>query len=499
MVALRSHPKYHSRVAIPLAVCTICLALAALTLLVPSAPTTDPWGWIVWGRELAHFKLNTDIHGTPSWKPLPVLVTAPLSLLGTAAPTLWVWLSRAAALLGLVMGFRVAARLVGNRGAAARWGAGALAVFGLFLSSGWVRAFSHAYTEPLAIALLLGAIDRHLAGRPRQALILGALVCGTRPEAFPLVALYGALLWRRKEAGLGLVAATLVAVPASWLIPDWIGSGDPFHGSTVAHDLLTTTPQDLWAAVRIAPIPLAVAAILAAVHAAKIRDWTFVALALSAGVWAGLLRLMIALGYPPSDRFFFLPAVIVCVLGAAGLVRLALAPRVRLLTAALTVAVLGLAAWSFGGRLQGAVDGARDAAARARTESELSRAITLAGGAGVSSCGVATLPNPFRWLRGVIAWRLGLPLGEIYGLTAEGAPRTTVGLIRGSRGDVAGETVLVTVPRKATVMFLPYAKNHVHFTDRPGRPQPVRVGTSGHWSVYANAVPRCRHALTRTR
>src|SRR5690348_4389011 len=27
------------------------LAIAALTLLLPSAPTYDPWSWIIWGRE----------------------------------------------------------------------------------------------------------------------------------------------------------------------------------------------------------------------------------------------------------------------------------------------------------------------------------------------------------------------------------------------------------------------------------------------------------------
>jgi hypothetical protein len=60
-----------------------CLALAAATLLIPSAPTTDPWGWIVWGREIVHLQFSTAIGGAPSWKPLPVLFTAPLSLVAT--------------------------------------------------------------------------------------------------------------------------------------------------------------------------------------------------------------------------------------------------------------------------------------------------------------------------------------------------------------------------------------------------------------------------------
>ena len=36
-----------------------CLALAALSLIFPSTPTYDPWAWIMWGREIAHFDLVT--------------------------------------------------------------------------------------------------------------------------------------------------------------------------------------------------------------------------------------------------------------------------------------------------------------------------------------------------------------------------------------------------------------------------------------------------------
>src|ERR671916_2551801 len=57
-----------------------CFAIAALTLLEPSAPTYDPWAWILWGREVMHLDLDT-VDG-PSWKPLPVMLTAPFSLLG---------------------------------------------------------------------------------------------------------------------------------------------------------------------------------------------------------------------------------------------------------------------------------------------------------------------------------------------------------------------------------------------------------------------------------
>ena len=63
-----------------------CFAIAALSLLETSAPTYDPWAWIIWGREIMHLDLDT-VSG-PSWKPLPVLFTAPFSLLGRLARAL---------------------------------------------------------------------------------------------------------------------------------------------------------------------------------------------------------------------------------------------------------------------------------------------------------------------------------------------------------------------------------------------------------------------------
>ena len=59
------------RVAAGWVVAAAVVSLAALSLLLPSAPTYDPWAWIIWGREITALDLNT-VDG-PSWKPLPVL------------------------------------------------------------------------------------------------------------------------------------------------------------------------------------------------------------------------------------------------------------------------------------------------------------------------------------------------------------------------------------------------------------------------------------------
>src|SRR5215213_507049 len=113
-----------------------CVALAALSLLLPSTPTYDPWAWIIWGREIVHLDLSTV--GGPSWKPLPVLFTIPFSLFGDdAAPVLWVWIARAGGLLAVALAFRLAWRLAGSAG----WGllAGAVAALALLTSTGYLR------------------------------------------------------------------------------------------------------------------------------------------------------------------------------------------------------------------------------------------------------------------------------------------------------------------------------------------------------------------------
>src|SRR3954447_24660569 len=103
-----------------------CFALAALSLILPSPPGKDPWAWIIWGREVAHFDLDT-MSGS-SWKPLPVLLTTPFSVFGDAAPQLWILVVRAGALLAVLFAVRVASRpaapAAGAAGAGVRQGRG---------------------------------------------------------------------------------------------------------------------------------------------------------------------------------------------------------------------------------------------------------------------------------------------------------------------------------------------------------------------------------------
>src|ERR687895_411768 len=160
-----------------------CVGLAALSLLLPSEPSYDPWAWLVWGREIVHLELDTE--GGPSWKPLPVALLAVVAPLGGDLPVaLWVVIARAGALL--------------------------------------------------AVALMLWAVERHLDGRRGHALALGALVCLLRPELFPFLAAYVLWLAWIEPGRRRVVAALLLAIPLAWVVPEWIGSGDPLDGGSQA-------------------------------------------------------------------------------------------------------------------------------------------------------------------------------------------------------------------------------------------------------------------------
>jgi len=186
----------------------IAVLAGAATLLLPATLGYDAWAWTVWGRELAHLDLATT--AGPSFKPLPVLALAPLSLLGAATPIVWMGLMRAAGVLSLLLAYRLGARLAGPL-------AGAVAALCLALSADLYRTALLGSAEPVLIALTLGAADRHLAGRRDWALVLIALAGLIRPEAWVLLGAYGVLVWLR-EPGLRPLAAAAVVLPVRRLV-----------------------------------------------------------------------------------------------------------------------------------------------------------------------------------------------------------------------------------------------------------------------------------------
>jgi hypothetical protein len=463
-----------------------CLLFAGLSLLVPSAPTTDPWGWIVWGREILHLDLSTVVPGAPSWKPLPVLLTTPLALTGAAAPTLWLLVARAGALGSLVVAGRLAHRLAGP------WAA-VLAIAGLLLSTHWLRDFAHGYSEPLAIGLLLAAVERHLSNRPRQAFALGALVALTRPEAWCVVVLYGILLWRRGELHPLLLALVSAAVPALWVVPDWIGSGDPLHAGAAARHVLPrgagATLHALGQAALLLPLPLTLAAVAGVVLALRRGERTVPWLVWVALAWAALLALMMFAGYPVTPRFFVLPASLVCVAGAAGAVYVVEAAAGR--RARIAVALLALAALTavVPRAVEMASEG-RETVRRANLESHLRTAVEGAR-AQLRSCRNTFIPGGLAWTKGAVAWELDLPLRRVRRFNTysedyihrlnrgESVPRLT------SRSSV---TVGAHHYRRF-VLLSPFGAARMRLDGRP-RARLETVASAGEWRADVLAGPR---------
>jgi hypothetical protein len=488
----------------------ICLSLAGLSLLEPSAPTTDPWGWILWGRELAHLHLSTNVGGAPSWKPLPVLVTTPLALTGAAAPALWLVVARAAGLASLVLAWRLAARLAGRAaGALAPRAAGALAAAGLVVTDRWLRGFEHGYTEPMVIALGLGAVEQELSGRRARAFALGSLAALARPEVWPLLALSGLRLALGRRRGRLLVAAAAVLVPALWVVPDWLGSGQLLHGSRVASEIEAGGPAAALAALghaaAAAPPVLAAAAALGAWAAfarareagARLAGDPFLFVSAGALALAGIVLAMMVLGWPAAPRFFDLSAALITVLGAAGLVLLVTAVEAPARAVAVAVAAAALIV-AAAPRAGGAAETVRAAEARARLETSLRAGLRRLDAASVRRCGRLALPIGMAWTKGPVAWELGFPLRSV---------RSVGDSVDGFVAELASEhpyaaperppasPVLVTT-RRVSAVLAPFGGAPLEDATHGDRPLAADV-LGGRWELaVSRGGPGCR-ALER--
>ena len=320
-----------------------CLAVAGGSLALPGVPSVDPWAWVVFGREIVGPGPALSTVSPTGWKPLPVLFTAPLGLFDGAAPSLWLVVVRCAGLVAMVLGFRLGARAGGVV-------AGALAALALLACSTWLRFLWAGNVEPLVVALLLGAIELHLRGRHDAAFALGALAGLGRPEVWLMVVGYAAYLWRveRRRWPLAVGMPTMLAL---WIVPDWLGSGDPLHalhgaqgsGEPIGIQRSAAPGYELLRrASGLAPLPVWLGAVAAVVLGRRTRDRTVRALAFVVAAWAVPTVLATALGYPAIPRYLVEPVAACGVLAGIGfvaLVRISGSRRGRAAVAAALIAV----------------------------------------------------------------------------------------------------------------------------------------------------------------
>jgi hypothetical protein len=224
----------------------VALIIAALSLLIPSTPSYDPWAWLVWGHEIIHLDLHTT--GGPSWKPLPLLFTTAFAVFGKAQPDLWLVIARAGAVMSVVMVFKIAWRItrdlfVASPEAADRVRrlalfsallAGLIAAGSLINSGGFISDNALGYSEGLATALMLISVDRFLDGAKRQAFAVGFFAALDRPELWVFWGPYGLYLFWRDPGARKLVVALFALIPVLWFLPELWGSGHLLRGVTRA-------------------------------------------------------------------------------------------------------------------------------------------------------------------------------------------------------------------------------------------------------------------------
>jgi hypothetical protein len=346
------------------------LALAAASLALPFFPVYDPWAWLIWGRELLHGGFETA--AGPSWKPLPVLIDAPLSLLGDAAPQAWLLIARAGWICAPLLAGLLAARLSGEETGRWRWVAAAVAAGSAALTHDSftppLRQFTGGLSEPLLVGLVLGAIWAALDERPVRALGLGTAAALLRPECWPFLAFWAYYATRGRPRLRAAALAAAVFVPIAWFVPDIVGAGTPLEGGETAR----AGPFEPFDAIEVfgralaAPLAAAwigVVLLLWQWHArARFRlldpardDRPLKVLLAGAGAWILLVALMAIAGFAGLPRFLAPATAIVAVLGAVGIARTAAAvelfsPMGGKSSTAVAVATLFIAVVSFSWR-----------------------------------------------------------------------------------------------------------------------------------------------------
>lgn len=375
-----------------------CVGLAGASLLFRAAPTEDVWNWAIWGREVAHLRLDTV--GGSSWKPLPVVFTTVFAPFGASAPYLWLATARLGGLAALVMAYRLAARLGGGRVG------GLVAAVGLALSAYWFRYLASGVSEPLIVAFVLLAAERHLAGQRGIALAAGFAAALGRPEVWVFFGGYAAWLVVRDRRLRWWAVAAVVGVAVLWIGGAWWGSGQPFGGtdarSRVLGDQLGAV---IGRAGEITAWPVELAATGAIAIGVWRRDWRLLFLAGMAAAWVGVVVAMNEIGYAGLRRFMLAPAAIACVLAGVAAGALIARARTRVRLVAALALVVGLVWLSL--PTPTVSDQLSDAMVRDDLQDDLGAAVTAAGGPKqLTACGQFAVNSVTH---NALAWRLHVP------------------------------------------------------------------------------------------
>jgi hypothetical protein len=413
------------------------VALAAASLLLPYTLVYDPWGWQVWGRELAHLDLATA--AGPSWKPLPVFVAAALSPLGDAAPDAWLLVARAGWLLAPLLAGWLAARLAGEGAGPWRLVAAGIAVASVALTGDAftppVRQFTGGLSEPLLVALVLGAVALALARRPVAVLWLGVAASLLRPECWPFLAAWAIWALRREPPLRPHAIAAAALIPLAWFVPDLVGAGNPLEGSGTARNggvELEEVAEVLWRALAapLAAVWLGVALLLVQWRRSGVpftsyvrqrntgsSDAALMTLLGGAIAWVALVAAMAVVGFAGLPRFLAPATAVISVVGAVGMARAGATafsaeqpapPRM----AAATVVALLLAVAGFGLRAADVPGDLRTVRAQSASLEDLFDLADRVGDERLLSCGGEVRVTQLL-AQTALAWKLDEPIESV--------------------------------------------------------------------------------------
>ena len=215
-------------------------AAVAFVLGTGMTPSFDPYGWLVWGHQVLHGRLN--LNAAPSWKPLTFVFTLPYALFSErTAPKLWSITAAAGTFSMAVFAGRIAFRLAVERVGAARparrtfaaWIGALFAAAGVLGMNGLAHWAFIANSDPLNTAIVLAAVDAHLSRRPRLAYVVLFAAALGRPEVWPFAGLYGLWLIWKVPGARTLVVAGWMLIAAAWFVPTAIWSKSVFQAGTL--------------------------------------------------------------------------------------------------------------------------------------------------------------------------------------------------------------------------------------------------------------------------
>jgi hypothetical protein len=278
----------------------------------------------------------------------------------------------------------------------------------------------------MEIATALWAVLAFLDGRPGWAFVFGVATSQLRPEAWPLIVIYGLWLWFKEPRLRLLVVLGLFSIPFFWFAPPWVGSGQPFLAAIHAEEYNGGLGNDVFFGVlgrgidiQLLPVLLAGAVAPAFAWFDKPRDWLVLSLAGATVVWWVIVVGMTLDGYPGLERFYLPAAGMTCVLAGYGIVRLGLlggrlvgggSTPVAIGLTAVLVAILVPFTWS---RISGAGSEEKIASQAVTRLDQMTSAVAAVGGHdGVFPC-KTSFAAVNHSVQTALAYKLHVTLGRV--------------------------------------------------------------------------------------